>query len=116
VVWKKLYKFQREWRVGAIDKLNRFGGCIIADSVGLGKTFERWLHQIPRAAQRPRAGALAPNACATTGRFTKTNDKRNVLAPDRPNYDVHEPYRSYRDGEIRATSTVPCELGNYDLW
>ena len=39
-VWKKLYKFQRDGVVGAIDKLNRFGGCIIADSVGLGKTFE----------------------------------------------------------------------------
>jgi hypothetical protein len=40
VVWRKLYKFQRDGVVGAIDKLNRFGGCIIADSVGLGKTFE----------------------------------------------------------------------------
>ena len=40
VVWKKLYKFQRDGVVGAIDKLERFGGCIIADSVGLGKTFE----------------------------------------------------------------------------
>ena len=36
VVWKKLYKFQRDGVVGAIDKLERFGGCIIADSVGLG--------------------------------------------------------------------------------
>ncbi|MBN0742113.1 hypothetical protein JTL98_34315, partial [Pseudomonas aeruginosa] len=36
VVWKKLFKFQRDGVVGAIDKLNRFGGCIIADSVGLG--------------------------------------------------------------------------------
>lgn len=40
VVWKKLYRFQRDGVVGAIDKLERFGGCIIADSVGLGKTFE----------------------------------------------------------------------------
>ena len=40
IVWKKLFKFQRDGVVGAIDKLERFGGCIIADSVGLGKTFE----------------------------------------------------------------------------
>ena len=40
VVWKKLFKFQRDGVVGAIDKLARFGGCIIADSVGLGKTLE----------------------------------------------------------------------------
>ncbi len=39
-VWKKLYKFQRDGVVGAIDKLNRYGGCILADSVGLGKTFQ----------------------------------------------------------------------------
>ena len=39
-VWRRLYKFQRDGVVGAIDKLGRFGGCIIADSVGLGKTFE----------------------------------------------------------------------------
>ena len=39
-VWKKLFKFQRDGVVGAIEKLERFGGCIIADSVGLGKTFE----------------------------------------------------------------------------
>jgi len=37
-VWKKLFKFQRDGVVGAIEKLERFGGCIIADSVGLGKT------------------------------------------------------------------------------
>jgi len=40
VVWKKLFRFQRDGVIGAIDKLERFGGCIIADSVGLGKTFE----------------------------------------------------------------------------
>src|SRR5690606_10851495 len=39
-VWRKLYRFQRDAVVGALDKLTRFGGCIIADSVGLGKTFE----------------------------------------------------------------------------
>ena len=39
VVWRKRFKFQRDGVVVAIDKLNRFGGCIIADSVALGKTF-----------------------------------------------------------------------------
>ena len=40
LVWKKLYKFQRDGVLGAIDKLEKYNGCIIADSVGLGKTFE----------------------------------------------------------------------------
>ena len=40
IVWNKLYKFQKDGVLGAIDKLEHFNGCIIADSVGLGKTFE----------------------------------------------------------------------------
>jgi SNF2 family DNA or RNA helicase len=40
LVWNKLYKFQRDGVMGAIDKLEKYNGCIIADSVGLGKTFE----------------------------------------------------------------------------
>jgi hypothetical protein len=35
IVWKKLLKFQRDGVVGGIDKLERLGGCIVADSVGL---------------------------------------------------------------------------------
>ena len=39
-IWNKLYKFQKDGVLGAIDKLEKHNGCIIADSVGLGKTFE----------------------------------------------------------------------------
>ena len=39
VIWNKLYKFQKDGVLGAIDKLEKYNGCIIADSVGLGKTF-----------------------------------------------------------------------------
>ena len=40
VVWSKLYDFQKDAVVGAIRKLEKYKGCIIADSVGLGKTYE----------------------------------------------------------------------------
>jgi len=39
-IWNALYDFQKDCVVSAIRKLNTYGGCIIADSVGLGKTFE----------------------------------------------------------------------------
>ena len=39
LVWSKLYKFQKDGVMGAIDKIEKYNGCIIADSVGLGKTF-----------------------------------------------------------------------------
>lgn len=38
-IWKKLYNFQRDAAVGIINKLETYNGCILADSVGLGKTF-----------------------------------------------------------------------------
>ena len=39
LVWKKLFNFQRDGATGIINKLETFNGCILADSVGLGKTF-----------------------------------------------------------------------------
>src|SRR5690625_7598025 len=39
VIWNKLYPFQRDGVVGIIDKIEKHNGCILADSVGLGKTF-----------------------------------------------------------------------------
>lgn len=39
-IWQKLYKFQKDGVMGAIEKIEKYGCCIIADSVGLGKTFE----------------------------------------------------------------------------
>lgn len=39
-IWKKLYPFQKHGVQACIQKLNKYNGCIIADSVGLGKTYE----------------------------------------------------------------------------
>ncbi len=39
-IWKVLYEFQKDGVKGAINKILTHNGCIIADSVGLGKTFE----------------------------------------------------------------------------
>lgn len=39
-IWNSLFDFQKDAVVSAIQKINKYNGCIIADSVGLGKTFE----------------------------------------------------------------------------
>ena len=39
LIWNKLYNFQKDAVIGAINKLEKYNGCILADSVGLGKTF-----------------------------------------------------------------------------
>ena len=38
-IWKALFDFQKDGVKGAIHKINRHNGCIVADSVGLGKTY-----------------------------------------------------------------------------
>lgn len=116
VVWKKLFKFQRDGVVGAIDKLNRFGGCIIADSVGLGKTFEA-LAVIKYAELRnDRVLVLAPKRLRDNWTLYKANDKRNVLAADRFNYDVLNHTDLSRDGGTSGDIDLShVNWGNYDL-
>ncbi len=88
VVWKKLFKFQRDGVVGAIDKLERIGGCIVADSVGLGKTFEALAVIKYYELRNDRVLVLCPKRLRDNWTLYKANDRRNVLAADRLNYDV----------------------------
>jgi SNF2 family DNA or RNA helicase len=75
VVWKKLYKFQRDGVVGAIDKLDRFGGCIIADSVGLGKTFEALAIIKYHELRNDRVLVLCPKRLRDNWTLYKANDR-----------------------------------------
>ena len=116
VVWKKLYKFQRDGVVGAIDKLNRFGGCIIADSVGLGKTFEALAIIKYHELRNDRVLVLAPKRLRENWTLYKANDRRNFLAPDRFNYDVLNHTDLSRDGGLSGDIDLAhVNWGNYDL-
>jgi SNF2 family DNA or RNA helicase len=116
VVWKKLFKFQRDGVVGAIDKLNRFGGCIIADSVGLGKTFEALAIIKYHELRNDRVLVLAPKRLRDNWTLYKSNDKRNVLAADRLNYDVLNHTDLSRDGGTSGDIDLShVNWGNYDL-
>ena len=116
VVWKKLFKFQRDGVVGAIDKLARFGGCIIADSVGLGKTFEALAVIKYHELRNDRVLVLAPKRLRDNWTLYKANDKRNVLAADRFNYDVLNHTDLSRDGGHSGDVDLShVNWGNYDL-
>lgn len=116
VVWKKLYKFQRDGVVGAIDKLERFGGCIIADSVGLGKTFEALAIIKYSELRNDRVLVLCPKRLRDNWTLYKANDKRNVLATDRFNYDVLNHTDLSRDGGLSGDIDLShVNWGNYDL-
>jgi len=116
VIWKKLFKFQRDGAIGAIDKLARFGGCIIADSVGLGKTFEALAVIKYHELRNDRVLVLAPKRLRDNWTLYKANDKRNVLAPDRFNYDVLNHTDLSRDaGHSGDIDLSQVNWGNYDL-
>lgn len=116
VVWKKLYRFQRDGVVGAIDKLEKYGGCIIADSVGLGKTFEALAIIKYYELRNNRVLVLCPKRLRDNWTLYRANDKRNVLSSDRFNYDVLNHTDLSRDkgmsGDIDLSN---INWGNYDL-
>lgn len=116
VIWKKLYKFQRDGVVGAIDKLQRFGGCIIADSVGLGKTFEALAVIKYHELRNDRVLVLCPKRLRDNWTLYRSNDRRNVLAADRFNYDVLNHTDLSRDrGMSGDINLAHVNWGNYDL-
>jgi superfamily II DNA or RNA helicase len=115
-VWKKLYKFQRDGVVGAIDKLERLGGCIIADSVGLGKTFEALAIIKYHELRNDRVLVLVPKRLRDNWTLYKANDRRNFLASDRFNYDVLNHTDLSRDGGTSGDIDLAhVNWGNYDL-
>ena len=116
LVWKKLYKFQRDGAVGVIDKLERLGGCILADSVGLGKTFEALAVIKYYELRNDRVLVLAPKRLRDNWTLHKTNDRRNSLAGDRFNYDVLNHTDLSRDGGLSGDIDLAhVNWGNYDL-
>lgn len=116
IVWQKLYKFQRDGVVGAIDKLERHGGCIIADSVGLGKTFEALAIIKYYELRNDRVLVLAPKRLRDNWTIYKANDRRNVLAADRLHYDVLNHTDLTREGGQSGDIDLShVNWGNYDL-
>ncbi len=115
-VWNKLYKFQKDGVLGAIDKLERYNGCIIADSVGLGKTFSALAVIKYYELRNDRVLVLAPKKLRDNWTVYTVNDKRNVLATDRFNYDVlnHTDLTRItgKSGEINLET---LNWSNYDL-
>ncbi|WP_294093921.1 helicase-related protein [uncultured Cetobacterium sp.] len=116
VVWNKLYNFQKDGVLGAIDKLEKYNGCILADSVGLGKTFEALAVIKYYESRNNRVLVLCPKKLRDNWLTYKGNRKDNVLEKDRLNYDVlnHTDLSRYSgySGEINLEKIY---WENYDL-
>ncbi|MDR0610681.1 MAG: phospholipase D-like domain-containing protein, partial [Planctomycetaceae bacterium] len=119
-IWNMLYDFQKDGVKGAINKILRHGGCIIADSVGLGKTFEA-LAVIKYFELRYNAKVLVICPKKLSANWTiyqaGQNHTLNPLPQDRFNYSVIWHTDIGRNGESHANSIDLNMLnwGAYDL-
>ena len=88
IIWNKLYDFQRDAVLGIINKLERHNGCILADSVGLGKTFTA-LAVIKYYQERNRTTLVfVPKKLGDNWQTFLNNYDDNPIIKDRLNYDV----------------------------
>ena len=115
-IWNKLYNFQRDAALAIINKLEKYNGCILADSVGLGKTFTA-LSVIKYFESRNRTVlVLCPKKLYENWNTYRQNYVNNPLAQDRLNYDVlYHTDLSRESGYSNDLDLERVNWGNYDL-
>ena len=111
-----LYNFQRDAALAVISKLEKFNGCILADSVGLGKTFTA-LAVIKYYENRNKSVlVLCPKKLSTNWNTYKGNYINNPIAGDRLRYDVlYHTDLSREYGKSNGIDLDRLNWGNYDL-
>ena len=115
-IWEKLYNFQRDAALAVINKLEKYNGCILADSVGLGKTFTA-LSVIKYFESRNRTVlVLCPKKLFENWNTYRQNYVNNPLAKDRLNYDIlYHTDLSREHGRSNDPALERVNRGNYDL-
>lgn len=115
-IWHMLYDFQKDGVRGAINKILKHNGCIIADSVGLGKTFEALAVIKYFELRNERVLVICPKKLRENWTVYKLNDELNPLIADRFDFDV----LSHTDLSRRGGKSGDIELSrikwdNYNL-
>ena len=115
-IWSMLYDFQRDAVLAIINKLEKYNGCILADSVGLGKTFTA-LAVVKYYENRNKSVlVLCPKKLAENWNTYKDNYVNNPIASDRLNYDVlFHTDLSRSHGTSNGLDLDRLNWGNYDL-
>ena len=115
-IWNKLYNFQKDACLAIINRLEKYNGCILADSVGLGKTFTA-LSVIKYYENRNKSVlVLCPKKLNDNWITYKSNYLNNPIAKDRLRYDVffHSDL-SRKGGKTNGQDLSYINWGNYDL-
>ncbi len=116
LIWKKLFNFQRDGAIGIINRLEEHNGCILADSVGLGKTFTALAVIKYYELRNKSVLVLCPKKLSDNWTNYKGNLRTNPFVKDRFNYDV----LCHTDLQRQRGSSLGIQLdrinwGNYDL-
>lgn len=115
-VWIKLYNFQKDAALAIINKLEKYNGCILADSVGLGKTFTA-LAVIKYYENRNKSVlVLCPKKLHDNWVTYRSNYINNPLVADRLRYDIlYHTDLSRQSGQSNGLDLEHINWGNYDL-
>lgn len=115
-IWSMLYGFQRDAVLAIINKLEKYNGCILADSVGLGKTFTALAVAKYYENRNKSVLVLCPKKLAENWNTYKDNYVNNPIAVDRLNYDVlFHTDLSRNGGMSNGLDLSRLNWGNYDL-
>ena len=115
-VWNKLYNYQKDAALAIINKLEKYNGCILADSVGLGKTFTA-LAVIKYYENRNKSVlVLCPKKLHDNWVTYRSNYINNPLVADRLRYDIlYHTDLSRQSGQSNGLDLEHINWGNYDL-
>lgn len=115
-IWSMLYNFQKDAVLAIINKLEKYNGCILADSVGLGKTFTA-LAVIKYYENRNKSVlVLCPKKLTNNWNTYKDNYVNNPIACDRLRYDVlYHTDLNRTHGTSNGLDLDRLNWGNYDL-
>lgn len=115
-IWSMLYNFQKDAVLAIINKLEKYNGCILADSVGLGKTFTA-LAVIKYYENRNKSVlVLCPKKLTNNWNTYKDNYVNNPIASDRLRYDVlYHTDLNRTHGISNGMDLGRLNWGNYDL-
>lgn len=115
-IWSKLYEFQKDAVIGCIAKLEKHNGCILADSVGLGKTFSALGVIKYYETRNKNVLVLCPKRLSDNWNTFKGNYKNNPIVGDRLRYDVlYHTDLNRESGDSNGIDLFKLNWENYDL-
>ncbi|MDO4796706.1 MAG: helicase-related protein [Coriobacteriales bacterium] len=116
-VWGMLYDFQRDAALAIISKLETYNGCILADSVGLGKTFTALAVIKYYEARNKDVLVLCPKKLSDNWMTYRNNQANNPIAADRLRYDVlyHTDLSRERGRSVGGIDLATFNWDTYDL-